>query len=90
MNSRLETLVEERPFDLECDGFTSRATMAIGPTLALAGKLVRSGGRAFLWKGSSHESERLQAEKQWTQDWDFESASPLPSGQTSICIFIRK
>jgi 16S rRNA (guanine527-N7)-methyltransferase len=39
------------------DALTSRATLAIGPTLALARSAVGPGGHALLWKGSSWRGE---------------------------------
>jgi 16S rRNA (guanine527-N7)-methyltransferase len=57
MTGRLEVLVDDEHDALRCDGFTSRATMRAGPTLALAARIVRSGGHAVLWKGSGLERE---------------------------------
>jgi 16S rRNA G527 N7-methylase RsmG len=42
VTGRLEVLVESADVEaLQCDGFTSRATMRAGPTLAIAARIVR-------------------------------------------------
>ncbi len=50
------------------DGFTSRATMTLAPTLEYAGTIVRVGGRAFLWKGSRLEAEATESTR-WRGAW---------------------
>lgn len=74
---------------LRGDGFTSRATMTLGPTLALAAQVISTGGRAFLWKGSSHEEEREKGRADWTPSWRFEAAHPIGDGPTFLCVFER-
>jgi 16S rRNA (guanine527-N7)-methyltransferase len=71
------------------DGFTSRATLPIAPTLALAAKVVRSGGVAFLWKGSRREEE-MAADPFWREAWEHEGLLGIGSGQTVIAKFRRK
>ena len=88
--SRLETLVEEPEFTPVYDGFTSRATMAVGPTLKLAYSALVPGGRAFLWKGSGHVSEMETTKAQWGPKWEFEAAHPILSGPNSVVVFIKK
>jgi 16S rRNA (guanine(527)-N(7))-methyltransferase RsmG len=88
--SRLETLIEEEAAQHLCDGFTSRATMTVGPTLEMAGRLVKPGGRAFLWKGSSFETELKAADPAWERDWAFEAAHPIVSGPNVLAVFLRQ
>ncbi len=88
--SRLETLIEEAPQELSCDGFTSRATMTIEPTLAMAAAIVRPGGRAFLWKGSGYVDEMANTKAEWSRDWEFEQGTPIFAGPNVVAIFIRK
>lgn len=89
MTGRLEVLVDEVAVSLACDGFTSRATAAIGPTLELAARVVRPGGRAFLWKGSSYENEMASTRDAWQLHWRFEHAIGVPDGPNVIAIFER-
>lgn len=86
---RLEVLVDEESESLACDGFTSRATEAIGPTLALAGRLVVPGGTAFLWKGSSYGQEISATEAEWTGAWRLDRVVPLGEGPNVLAVFIR-
>ncbi len=88
--SRLETLIDEPEFLADFDGFTSRATMAVGPTLELATHVVVHGGRAFLWKGSGFEDERLASESDWSHDWTFEDATTILEGPNCLAVFVRK
>jgi len=88
--SRLETLVEEEGFEREFDGFTSRATMAVGPTLELAAPAVVAGGRAFLWKGSGFVGEMESSRATWERDWSFEAAHPILAGPNCVAVFYRK
>jgi 16S rRNA (guanine527-N7)-methyltransferase len=87
--SRLETLLEERGAELGFDGFTSRATMTVGPTLEMAAQAVRSGGHAFLWKGSSFEQEMRDAAESWRVAWAFDRAIPLLGGPNVVAVFNR-
>ncbi len=89
VTSRLETLIAEAASPLEYDGFTSRATMTLGPTLAMASQVVTGGGKAFLWKGSSHEEEREAGRGEWEADWTFDAAHPIGEGPTLVCVFTR-
>lgn len=89
VTNRLEVAIGEDSAALACDGFTSRATMTLGPTLEMASLIVESGGKAFLWKGSSHEEERAQGEAEWSQSWKFEGAHAIGEGPTVVCVFAR-
>ena len=88
--SRLETLVEESAADYACDGFTSRATMTIGPTLDMAARIVKPGGRAFLWKGSSFDQELKSPEATWDAEWTFDAVHPIMAGPNVVAVFIKK
>jgi 16S rRNA (guanine527-N7)-methyltransferase len=70
------TVVQDRLEDLpsplagsEFDGFTSRATMTLAPTLELGARFTRPGGTAFLWKGSRLEGE-MKDSSAWKTHWD--------------------
>jgi len=87
---RLEVLVESEPNNLQCDGFTSRATMRAAPTLELAARIVRPGGHAILWKGSRLEGELAEARAGWQEDWTEPGMHPIGAGPNSIAIFKRR
>jgi 16S rRNA (guanine527-N7)-methyltransferase len=70
------------------DGFTSRATLILGPTLELAAASVRPGGHAFLWKGSGRETEKGSAAG-WSRLWRSEGEMILEAGLTAVCNFLR-
>ena len=88
MTGRLEVLVDSDHDALQCDGFTSRATMKAGPTLALAARIVRPHGHAVLWKGSGLEQE-LAEDTAWRRDWSAPRAHPIGAGPNSIAVFER-
>jgi len=67
----------------EYDGFTSRATLALGPTLELAARTVRPGGFAFLWKGTKLDEE-LAVAKTLGSDWREEERRPLSNGMSLV------
>jgi 16S rRNA (guanine527-N7)-methyltransferase len=85
VHDRLENLVANDQFD----GFTARATEAIGPTLRLAALHVRPGGTACLWKGSSWQDE-LAAGQEWKENWDLERSIQLEGRPNVIVLFTRK
>jgi len=88
--ARLERLREEAALGpLEFDGFTSRATLPLGPTLALASSYVVPGGTAFLWKGSRREEE-MAADPRWKEHWEPDGLLGLHGGQTFVARFRRK
>jgi 16S rRNA G527 N7-methylase RsmG len=98
IHSRLELMVpgstEHRDDDVTellertFDGFTSRATMTLAPTLELAAQVVRHGGSAYLWKGSGRENE-LRDHGRWANDWGFEGETILDDGPVAVCRFLR-
>lgn len=89
VNDRLENLVLEPERTSSFDGFTSRATMRLGPTLAIAAPIVRPGGSAFLWKGSGHEAE-MESDQAWGEHWEFVGTMPVGSGPNIVARFVRK
>ena len=90
MTGRLEVLVDSEPDALQCEGFTSRATMKAAPTLALAARIVRYGGHAVLWKGSGLEQELNETGSAWRGGWGQPSTQPIGSGPNSIAVFERR
>lgn len=90
ITGRLEVLADEGLAELACDGFTSRATAAVGPTLALAAKIVAPGGTAFLWKGSSYVDEMAASESEWAAHWSFVQAPLIGDGPNVCAVFKRK
>ena len=89
INERLENVVSEPEIDRDRDGFTSRATMALTPTLELAAPLIRASGSAFLWKGSGADAE-MAADPSWRESWDHSASIPVGSGPNIVARFIRK
>jgi 16S rRNA (guanine527-N7)-methyltransferase len=90
MTGRLEVLVETETDALQCDGFTSRATMKAEPTLELAARIVRPGGHATLWKGSGLADELETAGDAWQRDWELPVTRALSSGPSLLAVFTRK
>jgi len=90
ITGRLEVLVDQEPERLACDAFTSRATMKLGPTLALAARIVRPGGVALLWKGSGFSEEAEAPGHDWRGDWSPPDVQPLGQGPNVVAIFTRK
>jgi 16S rRNA G527 N7-methylase RsmG len=70
------------------DGFTSRATMALGATLRLARPIVRTGGAAFLWKGSRLDEEIAEAREDLA-GWREVERRALANGQTTVIKLLR-
>ena len=87
--ARLEYLVSEPERLGAYDGFTSRATLALGPTLVLAARFVAPGGTAFLWKGSQHEKEMAE-DQRWQTQWEFDGLQGIGNGQAVLARFTRK
>jgi 16S rRNA G527 N7-methylase RsmG len=71
------------------DGFTSRATMALAPTLELAARIVRPGGIAFLWKGSRLDGE-IAASPSMGKDWEIVERRKLSNDMTEVLKLLRK
>ena len=90
LTGRLEALVSDELVALQCDGFTSRATLRAAPTLALAARIVRPGGHAILWKGSGLNEELAGSRETWERDWDHPVTRAIGSGPNSISVFLRK
>ena len=87
--ARLENMVEEAQRLRAYDGFTSRATLALGPTLDLAARFIAPGGTAFLWKGSQRENE-MAADPRWQAFWEFDGLLGIGTGQAVVARFTRK
>lgn len=83
---RLEMLVEAHELEQTFDGFTSRATMALGPTLSMASRLVKQGGYAYLWKGS-RRSEEMDRDTTWKEDWKVVEERGVGSELTTVVCF---
>ena len=87
--ARLESLDGEAERLGKFDGFTSRATLRLGPTLFLASNWVAPGGLAYLWKGSRREQEMVE-DRRWEAFWEPDDLVQLASGQTVVARFTRK
>jgi 16S rRNA G527 N7-methylase RsmG len=87
--ARLESLTAEADRLGSFDGFTSRATLRLGPTLALAADWIAPGGIAYLWKGSRREQEMIE-DRRWEKSWGLDSVLNLGTGQTVVARFVRK
>ena len=90
ITGRLEMLVEDDALSLACDGFTSRATIKLGPTLALAAAIVAPGGHAVLWKGSGIQDELAGSQAQWREGWLPPIIHSIAGGPNTIAVFKRK
>lgn len=88
-NARLEDLVDLPAYAHSFDGFISRATMRIGPTLDLAARVIAPGGIALLWKGSGMEQE-MSSDRTWESAWDPGQRSRIGSGPVTVVQFTRK
>jgi 16S rRNA G527 N7-methylase RsmG len=84
VHSRLEDLSQEIPYS----GFTSRATLPLGPTLLISSNIIKTGGYAFLWKGSNRQTE-MEADQRWKANWDLDRLLGLGGGQTVVARFKR-
>jgi len=89
INARLEDLLGSSELLSSYDGFTSRATQTLVPTLAIAANFVRSRGTAFLWKGSRREEE-MSMDESWRQNWDFDGLLAIGDGTPAVARFRRK
>jgi len=87
--ARLEDLIGLREHAFAYNGFTSRATLPLAPTLSMAASMVRPGGAAFLWKGSKREAE-MAADPNWQVNWDFDGLLGIGDGTTAVARFARK
>jgi len=89
VHDRLENFVADTQTNGTYDVFTSRATLALGPTLGLAKELVRSNGAALLWKGSSLEEE-MDSDQNWRDSWTLGDIIRLTDTESVVARFIRK
>jgi 16S rRNA (guanine527-N7)-methyltransferase len=87
--SRLEDFVLEDENRAAFDGFTSRATLTLGPTLMLAADLVVPGGEAYLWKGSRFEVE-VAEDHSWQENWEHTGLLGVGDGHTRVARFKRR
>jgi 16S rRNA (guanine527-N7)-methyltransferase len=87
--ARLEMLPADAESLGKFDGFTSRATLRLGPTLGLASRWVAPGGYAFLWKGSGREHE-MSEDRHWEESWELDGLLGIGTGRTAVARFIRK
>jgi len=87
--SRLENLGDGTERLGAYSGFTSRAVLALGPTLALAARFIAPGGAAFLWKGSQRENE-MTADPSWQDAWEFDGLLGIGQGQATVARFSRR
>jgi 16S rRNA (guanine527-N7)-methyltransferase len=90
ITGRLEVLVEEDPEALRCDGFTSRATSKLAPTIALAARIVRPGGYAVLWKGSGLSEELQSSKDELARNWSEPVVERIGEGPNSVVVLQRK
>lgn len=88
-NDRLENFVEDDAHAGAFDGFTSRATLKLVPTLALAARVIAPGGSAFLWKGSGREQE-MEEDSSWSLEWEATDVIGVGSGANVVARFKRK
>jgi 16S rRNA (guanine527-N7)-methyltransferase len=86
---RLEVLIATGELHARFEGFTSRATLTLAPTLALAAKIVVPGGYAFLWKGGRRDEE-MQADAQWREYWELDDVMAVGDGRTAVVSFKRR
>jgi 16S rRNA (guanine527-N7)-methyltransferase len=87
--ARLESLLAEAGRLGRFDGFTSRATLRLGPTLVIAAEWVNPGGLAYLWKGSRREDEMAE-DRRWEEHWAQDGLFEIEPGQTVVARFVRK
>ena len=88
VNERLENLVSAGELAGRFDGFASRATMTLAPTLAMAEGVLKPAGECFLWKGSGREQE-MREDQTWKQAWQLEGLLGVGSGLNVVCRFKR-
>lgn len=70
------------------DGFTSRATLPLVPTLGLAARHLQQGAKAYLWKGSGREDEMTSVA--WQSAWELDGLLGVGTQQTVVCRFLRR
>ena len=87
--ARLEDILGQQEHAFAYNGFTSRATLPLAPTISMAASLVRPGGAAFLWKGSKREEE-MAADSSWHVNWEYDGLLGIGDGTTTVARFERK
>ena len=85
---RAENLVRNSFGASEYNGFTSRATLPLVPTLKIARHFVPAGGSAYLWKGSRREEE--MRDESWAADWELDGLLGVGDSGTVVARFRRK
>jgi 16S rRNA (guanine527-N7)-methyltransferase len=90
ITGRLEALEPGRLDDTRVDGFTSRATLKLGPTLALAARALPSGGHAILWKGSGVHDEIAAAGDALRLGWSEPVIHALRDSQNAVVVLAKK
>jgi 16S rRNA (guanine527-N7)-methyltransferase len=85
--SRLESLLEQGAFG-PFAGFTSRATLRLGPTLILAAQCVPIGGSTFLWKGTRLDQEMVD-HPEWRSNWSESGRYAIEETPTVVVRFTR-
>lgn len=86
--ARIEDLVGTPALAGRFQGFTSRATLNLRETLEIAPQFVRSGGQAYLWKGSRLESE-MSEPGDWREHWGHDETRGVGDEQTVVARFLR-
>lgn len=89
VTARLESVIESSPESVLADGFTSRATLPLGPTLEMAASVVRTGGHAYLWKGSGWKDEIQEAKSIWNGVWTLERTTILGEGPNVVVVMLK-
>ena len=87
--ARLESLSADAERLGKFDGFTSRATLRLGPTLALAADWVQAGRPRVPLEGQPREQEMVE-DRRWEAFWDLDGVFAIGDGQTVVARFIRK
>jgi len=90
LTGRLETLSPEELSALGADALTSRATLKLGPTLALAARLLPPGAHAILWKGSGVRDELAATGDPVRREWSEPVLHAIGESHNSVVVFTKK
>ncbi len=90
VTGRLEMLADDQLRAVRADAFTSRATLKLGPTLALAARVLPAGGHAILWKGSGVHDEIAAAGEALRNGWSEPVVHALRDSVNAIVVMTRK
>jgi len=85
VGARLESVSSD---SYQVGGFTARATKRLSTTLAIASAFVRSGGSAFLWKGSRW-AEEIEGDRAWSSWWRLTERRGITDSLISVARFER-